>query len=62
MAGTACIVFNSRGVPVDSTNAPTAGDAYYVADGAVVYGVTVSTGGMVQLWRTNVASVSWVLN
>jgi len=62
MAGTACIVFNSRGVPVDSTNAPTAGDAYYVADGSVVYGVTVSTGGMVQLWRTNVASVSWVLN
>ena len=32
------------------------------ADGSVVYGVTVSTGGMVQLWRTNVASVSWVLN
>ena len=62
MAGTACIVFNSRGVPVDATNAPTAGDAYYVADGSVVYGVTVSTGGMVQLWRTNVASVSWVLN
>jgi hypothetical protein len=28
MAGTACIVFNSRGVPVDATNAPTAADAY----------------------------------
>jgi len=62
IAGTACIVFNSRGVPVDATNAPTANDAYYVADGSVVYGVTASTGGMVQLWRTNVAGPSWVLN
>jgi Tfp pilus assembly protein FimT len=62
MAGTACIVFNSRGVPVDATNAPTAGDAYYIADSTVVYGVTVSTGGMVQLWRTNIAGASWVLN
>jgi Tfp pilus assembly protein FimT len=62
MAGTACIVFNSRGVPVDGTNAPTAQGAYYVADGSVVYGVTVSTGGMAQLWRTNAGSTSWVLN
>jgi hypothetical protein len=62
IAGTACIVFNSRGVPVDATNAPTAMDAYYLGDGSVVYGVTASTGGMVQLWRTNVAGASWVLN
>ena len=62
IAGTACIVFNSRGVPVDSTNAPTALGAYYLADSTVVYGVTTSTGGMVQLWRTNVSSPSWVLN
>jgi Tfp pilus assembly protein FimT len=62
MAGTACIVFNSRGVPVDGTNAPTALGAYYVADSSVVYGVTASTGGMVQLWRTNVVGASWALN
>ena len=62
MAGTACIVFNSRGVPVDPTNAPTALDAYYVGDGSTVFAVTVSTGGMVQLWRANLGSGTWALN
>ena len=62
MAGTACIVFNSRGVPVDTTNAPTALDAYYVGDGSTVFAVTVSTGGMVQLWRANLGSGTWALN
>lgn len=62
MAGTACIVFNSRGVPVDTTNAPTALDAYYLGDGSTVFAVTVSTGGMVQLWRANLGSGTWALN
>lgn len=62
IAGTACIVFNSRGVPVDATNAPTATGAYYIGDGSVVYGVTVSTGGMVQLWRSNLVGANWSLN
>ena len=62
IANTACIVFNSRGVPVDATNAPTPLGAYYIADGSVVYGVTASTGGMVQLWRTNIVGASWALN
>lgn len=60
--GTACIVFNSRGVPVDSTNAPTPAGAFYLSDGATVFGVTTSTGGMVQLWRSNIAGGSWALN
>ena len=62
IAGTACIVFNSRGVPVDATNAPTATGAFYVGDGSMVFGITTSTGGLVQLWRTNVANASWALN
>ena len=62
IAGTACIVFNSRGMPVDATNAPTALDALYVGDGATVFGVTVSTGGMIQLWRSNLGNGNWVLN
>ncbi len=41
IANTACIMFNSRGVPIDSSFAPT-GDALYVTDGMVVYGVTVA--------------------
>ena len=62
IAGTACIVFNSRGVPVDATNAPTPLDALYVGDGATVFAITVSTGGMVQLWRANIGSGTWALN
>ena len=62
IANTACVVFNSRGVPIDATNAPTAMDAVYVNDGATVFAVTVSSGGMVQLWRSNIGSGSWSLN
>ena len=62
IAGTACIVFNSRGVPIDNTNAPTPAGAYYLGDGATIFGITTTTGGMVQLWRTNLTSGSWALN
>ena len=60
IGNTACIMFNSRGVPIDSTFAPT-GDALYVTDGMMVYGVTVAPTGMLRLWRTlPVATPDWV--
>ena len=60
--GTACVVFNSRGTPVDSTGAPTAIDAVYLTDDAAVYAVTVSATGMTRLWRTRIASTPlWTL-
>ncbi len=63
IAGTACIIFNSRGVPIDSTNAPTPTGAYYLGDGATVFAVTTTTGGMIQLWRSNLTGGgSWALN
>jgi type II secretory pathway pseudopilin PulG len=62
IANTACVVFNSRGIPVDNIGVPVASDAYYLSDGATVFGVTVSTGGMVQLWRSNLSGGSWSLN
>lgn len=62
IANTACIVFNSRGVPVDSTNAPTPTGAFYLGDGATVFGITTTTGGMVQLWRSNISGGTWALN
>jgi prepilin-type N-terminal cleavage/methylation domain-containing protein len=62
IANTACIMFNSRGVPVDSSLAPTK-DALYVTDGAMVYGVTVAATGMLRLWRTlPVETPQWVVN
>jgi len=61
IANTGCVVFNSRGVPVDTLNAPTAAGAYYLSDGATVYGITVGAGGRIQLWQSNIISNTWSL-
>ncbi len=50
LANTACIVFNSRGLPVDTLGAPTASDLY-ITDGSSLYGVTTSASGQTRLWR-----------
>ena len=49
---TACIEFNSRGIPVDATNAPIANGAIYIADQNSVETVTVSATGSIQSWIT----------
>ena len=59
IANTACVVFNSRGIPIDSTGAPTAVDALYVTDGSVVYGVTIAATGLIQLWTSPPATATW---
>jgi prepilin-type N-terminal cleavage/methylation domain-containing protein len=59
IAGTACVLFNSRGVPIDGAAAPTNVDALYITDGTTVYAVTVSATGFVQLWRSSVATPAW---
>ncbi len=52
ISSTACVTFNSRGLPVDSTGAPTAANAYYLTDNTAVFGITVAATGMVRTWRT----------
>jgi prepilin-type N-terminal cleavage/methylation domain-containing protein len=54
---TACVVFNSRGVPIAPdtpgvTYSPTANDAIYVTDNTLVYGVTIAATGMIKVWQT----------
>ena len=58
-ATTSCVQFNSRGIPVDATGAPTGADAIYLTDGNVVYGTTVSATGMTQLWWTPIRRTAW---
>jgi hypothetical protein len=60
-ANTACVEFNSRGIPVDPSNGgtPTASDALYVTDGNAVYGVTVNASGFIQGWQTPATSSQW---
>jgi Tfp pilus assembly protein FimT len=57
-ANSVCIVFNSRGIPVDNTLAPTSTDAVYVTDQNAVYGVTVLSTGLIQTWRAGLAAGS----
>jgi len=61
IANTACIIFNSRGVPVDAAGAPTAVDAIYVTDGSSVYSVNISATGMIRMWKTPASTPAWVL-
>jgi prepilin-type N-terminal cleavage/methylation domain-containing protein len=68
VVNTACIVFNSRGVPISPSGAPTATEppigtnAVYLTDGTAVYGATVSATGMIRLWRTGATGTpNWTL-
>jgi Tfp pilus assembly protein FimT len=59
IGNTACILFNSRGIPIDSTGSPVATGAFYLTNGTVVNGVTVSATGSIQPWTTPAASANW---
>ena len=60
IANTACIIFNSRGIPVDSSGSPDGYGAFYVNDGIAVYGITVAATGFIRTWQTNYfATPSW---
>jgi type II secretory pathway pseudopilin PulG len=56
---TACIVFNSRGIPINAAGTPLATGAFYLTNGTVVDGVTVSATGSIQTWTTPKAAASW---
>lgn len=59
ITNSACVVFNSRGIPVDNTMAATSRDALYVTDTSSVYGVTVLATGLIQSWRGDQTSSTW---
>ena len=57
---TACVMFNSRGIPVDNSMVATPNDALYVTDGQSVTGVTVSATGLTKVWRTDAFGANWI--
>ena len=62
IANTSCVLFNSRGTPIDNAGASIGSNAIYVTNGQSVYGVTVSATGMVRMWQTgSKATPTWVL-
>lgn len=59
---TSPITFNSRGVPIDSTNTPTANGAVYLADTyGRQYAVSVNSGGRILIQQYQGASTGWVI-
>lgn len=58
-SNTACIEFNSRGIPVASDNSPALSDALYVTDSTTVYGVTVISSGLIQIWTADASASNW---
>lgn len=51
IANTACIVFNSRGIPINAAGNPDGNGAFYLTDHATgVYGITISMTPLVRLW------------
>jgi prepilin-type N-terminal cleavage/methylation domain-containing protein len=58
IANTACIIFNSRGIPIDTTGSPTGLAAIYVTDGTAVYGITVAATGFIRTWQANYQSTA----
>ncbi len=59
ISNSACVIFNSRGVPVDYTGTATGNDALYVNDSSSVYAVTVASTGVIHVWRSDIGAASW---
>lgn len=58
-SGTACVEFNSRGIPVAANNSPALSDALYVTDLRTVYGITILSSGLIQVWATDASASAW---
>jgi len=60
IGNTSCVIFNSRGIPIDAAGSPGIVSVLYVTDGSAVYGIAVSATGMIRSWRTlPVAVPTW---
>ena len=60
IGGTACIVFNSRGIPIDAAGGPTGNNAIYVTNGIGVFGTTLTATPLVRLWWSPSSATAWV--
>jgi prepilin-type N-terminal cleavage/methylation domain-containing protein len=57
---TACIMFNSRGIPIDKDNSPIGGNAFYLTDGTGVRAVTVTATPLIRRWWSSAGKPNWV--
>lgn len=60
ISNTSCIVFNSRGIPLDGSGNITGDSALYLTDGTGTYGVTLSQTPLIRLWWTRADAANWI--
>lgn len=64
IANTACISFNSRGMPVTNVLPPagavTGNSGLYITDGSAVYGTTVTMTPLIKSWWSPARDNNWV--
>jgi prepilin-type N-terminal cleavage/methylation domain-containing protein len=60
IADTACVTFNSRGVPVDDDGVPFGANGLYLTDGIGVYATTVTATPLVRFWWSKASAAAWV--
>lgn len=54
--GTACVIFNSRGLPVSSSGAPMTTQVLYMRGPTGVFAIVLGATGQLQVWRTTSTS------
>lgn len=59
MTGTSCVIFNSRGVPIGTTGAPTPAAVIYLSGPTAVYGIVISSTSQLALWRVSPGGGAW---
>jgi Tfp pilus assembly protein FimT len=59
IGNTACIVFNSRGLPIDGAGQLFGGHALYMTDGNAVYATTITATPRIRLWWRPAAQSEW---
>lgn len=59
LGNTSCIVFNSRGLPIDGDGVIFGGHGFYLTDGTTVYATTVTATPRIRQWVTGLSSPLW---
>jgi Tfp pilus assembly protein FimT len=59
IGNTACIIFNSRGLPIDGGGSIFGGHALYVTDGATVAATTITATPRIRRWASRSTTATW---
>jgi prepilin-type N-terminal cleavage/methylation domain-containing protein len=57
---TSCIMFNSRGIPIDKDGSPVGANAFYLTDGTGVRAITVTATPLIRNWWSSADHAGWV--